>query len=111
MVYLFSRIYGAIEAESNERDDSPESLITPYEDINTKQEKITGERFPSIVLELCDNCRWCAMCFNTRGLIVKCPICGTENSQIPMNINEVCHMESSHIRGVTLSFNRKNPMR
>jgi len=24
-------------------DDSPESLITPYEDINTKQQKTTGE--------------------------------------------------------------------
>jgi hypothetical protein len=33
--------------ESNEKrewDDSPESLVTPYEDINTRQQKITGER-------------------------------------------------------------------
>jgi hypothetical protein len=43
-----------------EYDDSPESLVTPYEDINTKQEKITGERLPDIILELCDSCRWCA---------------------------------------------------
>ena len=36
--------------------DSPESLIASYDDINTQQQKITGERFPDIVLELCDNC-------------------------------------------------------
>jgi hypothetical protein len=44
--------------EKREWDDSPESLITPYEDINTKQQKITGERFRNIVLELCDSWRW-----------------------------------------------------
>jgi len=44
--------------EKDEWDDSLESLIIPYEDINTKQQKITGERFPNIVLELCDSCRW-----------------------------------------------------
>jgi len=43
--------------EKDEWDDSLESLIIPYEDINTKQQKITGERFPNIVLELCDSCR------------------------------------------------------
>jgi hypothetical protein len=36
---------------------APESLVTPYEDINTKQQKITGERLPDIILELCDSCR------------------------------------------------------
>jgi hypothetical protein len=92
--------------EKCEWDDSPESLITPYE---TK--KITGERFPNFVLELCDSCRWCATCFNSRGLIMKCPICSTENAQIPMNIDEVCYMEFSDIRGITLGFDRKNPMR
>lgn len=29
--------------EKDEWDDSPESQIIPYEDINTKQQKITGE--------------------------------------------------------------------
>jgi hypothetical protein len=96
--------------EKDEWEDSPESLIIPYEDINTKQQKITGERFPNIVLELCDSCRWCATCFNPRGLIMKCPNCSTENSQVPMNIDEVCDMEFSNIRGITLSFDRKNPM-
>jgi hypothetical protein len=37
--------------EKREWDNSPESLIIAYEDINTKQ-KITGERFPNIELEL-----------------------------------------------------------
>ncbi|HYA82169.1 MAG TPA: hypothetical protein VEH06_01780 [Candidatus Bathyarchaeia archaeon] len=100
--------------ESNEKgewDVSPESLIIPHEDINTKQQKITGERLPSIILELCDNCQWCAMCINPRGLIIKCPICSTVNSQIPMNIDEVCYMEFNNIRGITLRFDRKKPMR
>jgi hypothetical protein len=92
-------------------DDSPESLVIPYEDINTKQEKITGERLPDIILELCDSCRWCAMCFNPRGLITKCPICSTEISQIPMSIDEVCYMEFSDMRGITLRFDRNSPMR
>jgi hypothetical protein len=34
-----------------------------------------------------------------------------ENSQVPMNIDEVCDMEVSNILGITLSFDRKNPMR
>lgn len=90
---------------------SPESLVIPYEDINTKQQKITGERLPSIIFELCDNCQWCAMCFNPRGLVRKCPVCSKKISQIPMNIDEVCHVEFSKTRGITLSFDRKNPMR
>jgi hypothetical protein len=97
--------------ESNEKgewEDSPESLIIPYEDVNTKQQKFTGERrLPSIILELCNNCRWCATCINRRGLIIKCPICSTENSQIPMNVDEVCYMEFNNIRGITLRFDRK----
>jgi len=39
-----------------------------------------------------------------------CPICSTENSQIPMNIDEVCCMEFSDIRGITFGFDRKNPI-
>ena len=94
--------------ESNEKtewDYSPESLIIPHEDVNTKQQKISGKRLPSIIL--CDNCRWCATCINPRGLIKKCPICGTENSQIPMNVDEVCYLEFDNIRGITLRFDRK----
>jgi hypothetical protein len=42
---------------------------------------------------------------------MKCPICDTENSQIPMNIDEVCYMEFSDKRGITLGFDRKIAMR
>ena len=63
--------------ENGRWDDSPENLIIPYEDMNTKQKKTMGERVPNIVLELCDSCWWCATCFNTRGFIMKCPVCGT----------------------------------
>jgi hypothetical protein len=96
--------------ESNEKgewSDSPESLIMPYQDVNTNQQK----NRESIILELCDNCRWCATCINPRGPIIKCPICSTENSHIPMNIDEVCTMEFNNIRGITLRFDRKKPRR
>ena len=91
--------------------DSPESLITSYDDINTQQQKITGERFPDIILELCDNCLWSCMCFNHRWLITICPMCNTEISQIPMSIDEVLYMEFDKRRGISLIFDRKNPMR
>jgi hypothetical protein len=91
--------------------DSPESLIIPYEDMNVRQEKITGERLPDSILQLCDNCLWSCMCFNPRGLITKCPICSTEISQIPMKIDETCSIEFSNKRGITLGFDRKSPIR
>ena len=95
--------------EKDEWDDSLESLIIPYEDINTKQQRLQ-ERVPNTYLNS-DSCWWCTACFNPGGLIMKCPICSMENSQVPMNIDEVCDMEVSNIRGITLSFDRKNPMR
>jgi hypothetical protein len=70
-----------------------ESLITSYDDINTQQQKITEERFPDIILELSGNCLWSWMCFNYKGLIMKCPMCDMEISQIPMSIDEVLHTE------------------
>ena len=91
--------------------DSPESLITSYDDINTQQQKITGERFPDMILELCDNCLWSCMCFNHEGLIMKCPMCNTEISQIPMSIDEVTYMEFDKRHGISLYFDRKSPMR
>src|SRR5215472_3040816 len=96
-----------VSNEKGEWDDSPESLVIPHEDVNIKQQKITGKRLPNIILELCDNCRWGATCINPRGFIIKYPICSTENSQIPMNIDEVCYMEFNNIRGITLRFDRK----
>jgi len=35
----------------------------------------------------------------------------TQGPGVPMNIDEVCDMEFSNIRGITLIFDRKNPMR
>ncbi len=99
------------DLEERKNDDSPESLITPYEDINTQQQKITGERFPDIILELCDNCLWSCTCFNHKGLIMNCPMCNTEISQIPMSIDEVLYMEFNDKGGASLGFDRKNPLR
>ena len=92
-------------------DDSPETLIIPSEDINTQQQKITGERFPDMMLELCDNCLWSCTCFNHKGIIVKCPMCNMKISQIPMSIDEVFYMEFDKRRGISLGFDRKSPMR
>ena len=65
---------------------SSESLILPPpEDINLKQERISGERFPNNMLELCDNCHWCCTCFNMKAIIDKCPMCRMNGSQIPMS--------------------------
>jgi hypothetical protein len=36
--------------EDRRYDNSHESLITPYEDMNIQQQRITGERFPDIIL-------------------------------------------------------------
>lgn len=41
--------------------ESPETKIIPTEDINTVQHKISGEKFPEIILELCDFCHWSHM--------------------------------------------------
>jgi hypothetical protein len=97
--------------EERKYNNSHESLITPYEDMNTQQQRITGERFPDIILELCDNCLWSCMCFNHKGLMKKCPMCKTDISQIPMGIDEVLDMEFDKRRGISLVFDRKNPMR
>jgi hypothetical protein len=43
--------YGVIikgSFEERKYDNSYESLITPYEDMNIQQQRITGERFPDI---------------------------------------------------------------
>ena len=36
--------------------ESPESRIVPTEDMNTVQLRISGETFPEVILEICDNC-------------------------------------------------------
>ncbi|WP_337863203.1 hypothetical protein [Nitrososphaera sp.] len=99
------------EEEGNE-DSSPESNVVPYEGLNEKQEKITGEDFPCVVLEICDGCSWCATCLKEgRGILGRCPECGRQTSQIRMTIDEMCRFEKDDRRGVTLRFGRGLPMR
>ena len=83
------------------------SLIVPAdEDINTKQERISAERFADNILILCDKCDWCCMYFNANGLIDSCPLCRSQVSQIPMTLGEVCIVEFLDNRGLTLTFSR-----
>jgi hypothetical protein len=91
--------------------DSPEIQVLPYDDLNTRQEKITGETFPDIVLEICDSCKWCATCINERGIQLTCPICQMRTSMIPMAVDEMCILERDEKRGITLRFVRKLPLR
>jgi hypothetical protein len=91
--------------------DSPESLVTPYEDLNTRQGRITGELFPNLPLGVCDECHWCYSCVNTRGIVRTCPMCGTAISLVPLNLDEICTVELDERNGVTLKFSRKLPMR
>lgn len=92
-------------------DESPETQIIPTEDINTVQYKISGEKFPEIILELCDSCHWSVICFNKRGVVEKCPDCSSVVSKIPMNIDEICSITYDDKRGVNIRFDRKKPMR
>jgi hypothetical protein len=90
---------------------SPESSVIPTEDMNTVQYRISGEKLPEIILELCDNCHWSVICFNKREIVERCPDCNKILSQISMNIDEICSLEYDDKRGVTISFDRKKPLR
>lgn len=96
---------------ADQEEESPESKISPYEDLNTKQKQITGETFPNVVLEMCDGCFWCSICINERGLTKACPLCKNKTSRVTMTIDEVCSVEVDEKRGVTLHFDRKLPLR
>jgi hypothetical protein len=91
--------------------DSPESLVFPYEDINTIQRRITGETFPTLALGVCDNCHWCYTGINEKGGVKICPLCGGRISQIPMSIDEVCVVQEDEKRGLTITFDRRLPLR
>jgi hypothetical protein len=91
--------------------DSPESRVSPYEDINTKQTRMTGEKFPTLALGICDNCHWCYTLINERGRVRVCPICNRNVSQIPMSLDEVCIIEKDEKRGFTITFDRRLPLR
>lgn len=90
---------------------SPESNIQPYEDLDSRQRKISGESFPEMALEICDSCHWCLTCFNKRGLLKNCPVCGKPASIVSMGIDEVCTIESDKVRGLVINFDRKIPLR
>jgi hypothetical protein len=108
-------VYIKKRQESNkdkEYETSPESLVIPYEDINTRQNKISGEKLPDTVVELCETCHWSCTYFNAKGKIMKCPVCyGSYISQISLNIDEVCSLQYDDMRGITLSFSRMDPIR
>lgn len=90
---------------------SPESNIVPTEDMNQIQMKISGEKLPEVLLELCDSCHWSLICFNKRGIVQECPDCRMRVSLIPMSIDEVCSIEFDENRGVVIHFDRKKPLR
>jgi hypothetical protein len=90
---------------------SPESNVQPYEDLDSRQRRISGESFPEIALEVCDSCHWCLTCFNKRGVLKDCPVCGEPASIVPMEIDEVCTIESDEVSGLVMHFDRKNPLR
>src|SRR5689334_12219788 len=97
---------------SQEIKESPESTVVPYEDIDTKQVHISGEKFPGVILGMCDNCHWCYTAVKDKGIINSCPVCNNPwISKIPINIDEVCIIEVDNTRGVTLKFDRRLPLR
>ena len=91
--------------------ESPESRIVPTEDMNTVQLRISGERFPEFILELCDNCNWSLQCMNHKGIVKTCPNCKSKVSLIPMNIDEICSLQHDARRGLTMIFDRRKPLR
>jgi hypothetical protein len=100
-----------LDQKRSNDDISPESRVIPTEDMNTVQYKISREKLPEIVLELCDFCHWSVICFNRRGIVESCPDCGKVPSKISMNIDEVCSIQYDEKRGVTIRFDRRKPLR
>ncbi|AIC15817.1 hypothetical protein NVIE_015680 [Nitrososphaera viennensis EN76] len=111
MLLLYLRPAQAWTGREEKTQESPESLIMPYEDINTSQQRISGETFPDIILELCDNCNWSCTCLNMRGIVDSCPLCKIDVSHIPMTLEEACNIKYDDRRGMILEFSRQNPLR
>jgi hypothetical protein len=86
-------------------------MIIPAESMDEAQVKISGEKFPKLVLALCDNCCWCLTCFNKRGIVEDCPVCKYRVSLIPMSIEEISSVEIDEHRGLSIHFARKRPRR
>lgn len=91
--------------------ESPELQVSPYEDIDTRQSRITGEKLPGTVLGLCDKCHWCYTLLNEKGAVKSCPVCKAEVSPVPMRIEEICTIEDYGERGLVINFDRKLPLR
>ena len=91
--------------------DSPEFSIEPYVSLNERQETISGECFPEHSIVMCERCYWCCTCFNDRGLLTSCPLCFHGTSKIPLTIEENCKICYDKIRGFTMKFYRKLPLR
>jgi hypothetical protein len=90
--------------------ESPESKVEPYEGLNEKQRRMTGEGLPKVTLEICDRCHWCSSCISEKGVLGRCPRCGRSTSKIPMDLDEVCYLEERS-GDIVLRFDRKLPMR
>lgn len=91
-------------------DESPESLVKPYESPDERQQQMTGESLPKAILEFCDACHWCSTCMNERGILGSCPLCGSTTSKIKINIDEICYFEDRN-GNIILRFERKLPLR
>ena len=78
--------------------------------MNTVQLRISGERFPEVILEVCDNCNWSLQCINHKGIVKTCPN-WSKVCLIPMNIDEICSLQHDDRKGMTMIFNRRKPMR
>jgi hypothetical protein len=79
--------------------ESPESLMTPYE---------SEEIYPTITLELCDNCKWSCSRLSAKDSTESCPVCNADiESHIPMTSEEVSRIEIDGERGMILQFSRR----
>jgi len=112
--YLLARLnqFGHMKRRDLQNEcESPESKIAPYEDMNSKQLQITGEKFPQVTLGMCDRCHWCYSSINNRGVVSTCPVCGYKISEIPLNIDEVCEIRFDEKSGLSIKFDRRLPLR
>jgi hypothetical protein len=90
---------------------SPEISMEPYEGLDDLQQKISGEKLPELVLEVCNDCYWTCTCFNQKGKHMQCPICNCKIAYIPMKLDEIAVVDYSEDFGLKLDFKRQLPMR
>ena len=79
--------------------ESPVSLILPFE---------SKETYPTIILELCDDCKWSCSCLSIQNTIESCPVCKAAiKSHVSMTSEEVSRIEIDRERGIILQFSRR----